>query len=154
MKHLILLCILISFSSLTNRAICQGISIELDTFMFKDGYFEEIDEAAKTPDDVLYLNLSMGHPKWKKIPEQAFAFKNLIRLDLSYNQVAGVSEKIGTLSHLEYLNLNGNHYLTNISDEIAKLEKLKELHLKDNRMSEEKIEKLKTLLPNCKIILN
>ena len=130
----------------------SGQGFEIDPYMMEDGWFDDLNEAAKTPDKVIYLALSMQHPKWTQVPVQAFDFINMKRLDLSFNQVASVADEISKLVNLEYLNLEGNHYLTKISDEIGKLTKLRELNLIDARMPAEAIKRLKELLPNCKVI--
>ena len=129
-------------------------SFEIDPYMMLDGWYDDINEAAKDPDGVIYLALSMQHPKWKEVPPQVFEFKNLKRLDLSFNQVANVANGISKCQSLEYLNLEGNHYLSKISDEIGKLPKLTELNLIDARISADGIKKIRELLPNCKILTN
>ena len=129
-----------------------GQGFEIDPYMMKEGWFDDVNEAAKTPDKVIFLALSMQHPKWTQVPVQAFDFKNLKRLDLSFNQVASVADEISKLENLEYFNLEGNHYLTKISDEIGKLTKLQELNLIDARIPAEGIKRIKELLPNCKVV--
>ena len=137
---------------LITTSLGASAQFEIDPYMMEDGWFDDVNEAAKTPDQVIYLALSMQHPKWKEVPPAVFAFENLKRLDLSFNQVAGVADGIGKLQNLEYLNLEGNHYLTKISDEIAKLPKLAELNLIDARISAADMAHLKEILPNCKIL--
>ena len=144
--------LLLSLSLLA--AMSVSAQIEIDPYMMEEGWFEDVVLAAKTPDKVIYLALSMQHPKWKEVPPQVFEMPNVKRLDLSFNQVAHVADGIGRLLNLEFLNLEGNHYLTKISDEIAKLTKLRELNLIDARIPAADLARLKALLPNCKILTN
>ncbi len=147
MKVLLLSLSLLSYISVSAQ-------FEIDPYMMEEGWFEDVNEAAKTPDKVIYLALSMQHPKWKEVPPVVFSFQNLKRLDLSFNQVAHVADGISQLQNLEYLNLEGNHYLTTISDEIAKLPKLTELNLIDARIPAADLARIKEILPNCKVVTN
>jgi Leucine-rich repeat (LRR) protein len=143
MKHVIFIVILLA--AFGSRSSAQEISI--DPYMFMNGYFDNLDEAKEQPDSVKYLALSMQHPKLKEIPEVIYSFKNLIRLDVSFNQVASVGDGIGKLTQLEYLNLEGNHYLTKVSDMVTKLPSLKELILIDARIPAADLEALIKSLP-------
>ena len=55
---------------------------------------------------------------------------NLVRLDLSFNNLVKLSPKIGTLQHLQQLWLNDNP-LREVPLELAECHKLKELDLKN-----------------------
>ena len=140
---------------LTLTLLCyMGASaqFEIDPYMMEEGWFENVNEAAKTPEKVIHLALSMQHPKWTEVPPVVFGFESLKRLDLSFNQVANVADDISKLQNLEYLNLEGNHYLTKISEEIAKLPKLAELNLIDARIPAADLAHIIEILPNCKVL--
>jgi hypothetical protein len=59
-----------------------------------------------------------------------FTLTNLVRLDLSFNNLVKVSAKIGSLKHLQQLWLNDNP-LREVPLELAECHKLKELDLKN-----------------------
>jgi Leucine-rich repeat (LRR) protein len=63
------------------------------------------------------------------LPE-VFKMQNLIRLDLSYNNIVKLSPQIGNLPNLQQLWLNDNP-LREIPVEISKCQKLKEVDLKN-----------------------
>ncbi len=76
----------------------------------------------------------------------------LKRLDVSYNQMTGMSAEIGQLNQLETLNYSYNK-ITGLPNELSKLRNsLKEFNLTGNPLSQDKINKLKTELPNTNII--
>ena len=72
-------------------------------------------------------------------------------LDLSDENLTSLPAEIGKLKNLMHLDLCFNK-LTSLPAEIGKLEKLKSLYLINNAISKEDIEKIKKLLPNCKIL--
>ena len=62
------------------------------------------------------------------IPEAIGELGNLVRLDLSHNQLVGLPAEIGLLTKLTKLDLNANR-LTSVPDEIGCLTGLKELYV-------------------------
>jgi len=71
-------------------------------------------------------------------------------LYLDNNQLTSLPTEIGNLVNLKCLYLYNNK-LTSLPTEIGNLEKLERLGLRNNHIPKEEIEKLKELLPNCKI---
>ncbi len=73
-------------------------------------------------------------------------------LDVSYNNMTGVPAEIGQLRSLETLNYSHNK-ITAFPNEIANLKgNLKELDLTGNPLDSATLSKLRTLLPNTRII--
>ena len=76
----------------------------------------------------------------------------LKQLDVSYNKMTGMPAEIGQLSNLETLNYSYNN-IDGLPSELANLKNnLKEFNLTGNPLSQAQITKLKTSLPNTKII--
>jgi len=117
--------------------------------------FTSLEEALKTPDDVLKLDLRKN--KFKEFPKEIYQFKylqilNLSKnklvevpkeiarlkylqdLDLSRNRLESLPAEIGQLIHLSYFRL-GQNELFALPAEIGKLEKLKFLDLWSNNLS-------------------
>jgi Leucine-rich repeat (LRR) protein len=135
------------FSVLSMKAQTE---ITLDSLMFTENWFSNIEDAAKTPDKVLYLDL--GLRKLKTFPQEILTFKNVKRLYLSVNYWASVPEEIGNLKDLEILDLSSNYYLNKLPDGLQNCTRLKELIVKDHKLNAGEIERMKKLLPNVKIV--
>ena len=76
----------------------------------------------------------------------------LKQLDVSYNNMTGMPAEIGQLSNLEILNYSYNN-IDGLPNELANLKNnLKVFNLTGNPLSQDKINKLKTELPNTNII--
>ncbi len=76
----------------------------------------------------------------------------LKQLDVSYNKMTGMPAEIGQLSNLETLNYSYNN-ITGLPNELSNLRNnLKEFNLTGNPLSQDKINKLETELPNTNII--
>ena len=76
--------------------------------------------------------------------------KNVYNLDLSYKELTNLPTEIEKLTNLTYLDLSYNQ-LTNLPPEIEKLSNLTYCNLYFNQLTKEEQEKIKKLLPNCKI---
>ena len=135
-----------------SQASAQDV-VDIDPLVFSPNYFDDLEEAKKNPDEVFYLDLSLYDPKFTTIPSEIYELKNLQRLNLSFNRIARVDAEVGNLTNLEVFSLQGNHYLTFISEEIAKCKKLKELNIHTTGMSKAAVEKISKLLPEgCEFI--
>lgn len=76
----------------------------------------------------------------------------LMSLDVSYNNMTGMPAEIGQLSKLQTLNYSHNQ-ITNLPNELANLKSnLVEFDLTGNPLSASAIAKLKSELPNTKIV--
>jgi Leucine-rich repeat (LRR) protein len=95
----------------------------------------------------LYLNSN----QLTTLPESIGDFENINVLFLSENQLTSLPESIGKLQTLQYLNLMSNQ-LTALPKSIKYLKNLSMMYLRDNPMSQEYVDRLRTLLPNCEII--
>ena len=94
------------------------------------------------------LNLGLNY--LDSLPPEIGELKNLTGLYLSNNHLKNLPAAIGELPNLEYLHLNFNG-LSSLPAGIKQLKKLKSLKLQGNTISKEEQQKIKTLLPNCKI---
>lgn len=129
-------------------AFAQDGAMEgIDAFFMEPGYYDDLDMAKQNPDSVLYLDLSLQSPKLKQIPEAVYDFKNLKYLELAYNQIGSVSDQISELQALEVLGLNGNKYLTSVSESVAQLKSLKLLQVSDTGLKSGQVDELRKLLP-------
>lgn len=116
-------------------------------------YFDNMDEAKKDPEKVHYLDLSLQSPKLTTIPPEIYTFTNLKKLTLSFNRIVSVDDGIGNLVNLEELHIEGNHYMTSFSLEVAKCTKLVKVNIKDARIPAEKVTSLAEALPKgCELI--
>ncbi|MCH8905230.1 MAG: leucine-rich repeat domain-containing protein [Bacteroidetes bacterium] len=126
-------------------------TIEIDTFIFKVGYFDELSEAFKTPMEVLYLDLSMR--KFTEIPAALGDFENLIRLDLSYNKFTSLPPELGKLSKVTFFSLTGCYNMTSVPDELKNLSSLEELYLEDMLKSQAAlVERIVAMFPDIKVV--
>ncbi len=100
---------------------------------------EEYDDLAKGPDENGILNLS--YSDFQTIPYEICNeySKRLISLNLSYNNLAVISEQIGNLSLLKELNVSHNR-LTTISAALGKCIRLRKLNLSHNDVTSVPIE--------------
>lgn len=89
--------------------------------------------------------------KLTTLPESFGNLENLRDLYLNENEIISLPESIGGLKNLLYLDLSYNN-LTTLPKNIRKLQNLEFLYLRGNPMSQEYVDRLRTLLPNCKII--
>jgi hypothetical protein len=128
-------------------------------------YFDKI---KKVPISITQLSelqeLSIYSDSISLIPKELINLKNITRIKIINLRQDSIPNPIFSLKQLEYLNL-GNR-ITNISDKIYSLKKLKEFVLIDTpfSISEQnfhqknkkynKLEILKSKLPDCKFILN
>ena len=125
----------------------DGAKEGIDAFFMEPGYYDDFDMAKQNPDSVLYLDLSLQSPKLKQIPESVYTFKNVKYLELAYNQIGSVTDRILELQALEVLGLNGNKYLTTVSESVAQLKSLKLLQVSDTGLKSDQVDDLRRLLP-------
>jgi len=130
----------------------KGNEVELDpNLMFSENWFSDLESAKQNPDKVLYLDLSLK--KLKSFPREILTLKNLERLYLPYNYWTSIPEEIGTLTRLKVLDLSGNYYMNYLPKEgLSKLTNLQLLLIKDNKLAGGEIAKVRSLLPNTKIV--
>jgi len=111
--------------------------------------------------DILYLpefikhfkqleHLDLAGNELKRLPSEIGLLSKLKRLDLVSNELEYLPPEIGHLSNLEYLSLRHNN-LKKLPDDIAYLRNIRNLDLSFNKISRQEKEKIKKLLPNCKI---
>ena len=99
-------------------------------------------------DKLTELNLRSN--QLDSLPAEIEKLDKLTELGLSFNKLTKLHREIGQLNNLTFLDLRNNK-LTNLPVEIEKLGKLKRLYLSNNRIRKEEREKIKKLIPNCKI---
>jgi Leucine-rich repeat (LRR) protein len=145
MKYL--LAALLLFSVLKTQAQTE---IRLDSLMFTENWFNNFDDAKANPDKVWFLDL--GLRKMKTFPSEILEFKNVKRLYLSVNYWAVVPEEIGNLKQLEILDLSSNYYLNKLPEGLKNCTNLKELIVKDNKLNAGEVDKIKSLMPQLKVI--
>jgi len=150
MKYMMNLSLLIVLMMCTSYFNFAQETIEIDTFMFKPEYYEDLDEALAKPDHVLYLNLTMV--KLTSLPASIGNLKNVIRLDLSYNKFTTLPKEIGQLRKVEYLNLSGCYNLISVPAELANMKNVQVLHIKDMLRSQAAlVDKIIAMFPNAEI---
>jgi Leucine-rich repeat (LRR) protein len=94
--------------------------------------------------------LLLNHNNLSELPKEISELKALTYLSLNNNQLNVLPKEIGELKALTKLNLSFNQ-LTALPQEIGELKALTNLDLENNPISEEEQERIKKLLPNCKI---
>ena len=89
--------------------------------------------------------------KFTAVPNSIGNLKDLVALNLKGSNLKELPESIGNLKKLKSLNLNNNS-LTQLPDSIKNMTSLKSLSLKGNNISNDELNRIKTLLPKgCKI---
>jgi len=96
------------------------------------------------------VSLNLKGNELSAFPNSIRGLKELTSLDLSENDLQFLPKEIGALKKLTSLSLRGNK-LSMLPKEIGDLKKLKELDLSYNPLPPYEIEKIKKLLPDCKI---
>lgn len=115
--------------------------------------YTSIEEALAEPDQVIYLDLAMQHPKLTSIPKEVAQFPNLICLDVSFNRVATIPDEIKQCTKLETINLMGNRYLASLPKILKEVPNLKKVNVSDiPEWNATKRTEAKALLPNVKVI--
>ena len=94
--------------------------------------------------------LNLWDNQLKSLPKEIGQLTNLTSLRLLKTQLTSLPKEIGQLTKLSKLSLFNNQ-LTSLPKEIGQLTKLTELDLSENKFSNSEKERIKNLLPNCKI---
>lgn len=138
------------YAKYVNRTI-TGNSILIN---FPPSTFSGIPELTVFPKEICEIEdidqVMITSNKIASIPPEIANMKVLTNLNLSSNAFTNIPAVIGQLSKLEKLDLSNNP-ITDFSQELGQLVELKKLNLKKTKLSPEKQDALKTLLPNCKI---
>jgi Leucine-rich repeat (LRR) protein len=132
----------------------------VDAYFMEEGFYDNVKDAMADSEGTLYLDLSLQSPdsslqspKFQRIPEGVFQLKNLKHLELGFNQIGSIDDRILDLNQLEVLGLSGNKYLKSVSGKVFSMAQLKELHLKDTGLSSAQLDALKSKSPvSCKLI--
>ncbi|PCJ25840.1 MAG: hypothetical protein COA97_07105 [Flavobacteriales bacterium] len=103
------------------------------------------------PDLGAKLTKAPAGNKLDKFPETITAL-DLTTLILRNNNLTSIPPSIGKMTKLKKLVLTNNK-LTNLPDEIGQLTNLKNLVLKGNNIPTKEINRIQSMLPNCKIKL-
>lgn len=98
----------------------------------KPGYFNNLNEALKNPDQVKGLNLS--YQDLKEFPKDIFKLTNLADLRLNNNQIKVIPPQIAELAKLQWLELSSNQ-ISQLPREIGNLPELRELDLFKNKLT-------------------
>jgi Leucine-rich repeat (LRR) protein len=147
MKNLTLIIVVLFFSYVKSKAQTE---IRLDSLMFTENWFSDIETASANPDKVWFLDL--GLRKMKTFPPEILSFKNVKRLYLSVNYWPLIPDEIGNLKSLEILDLSSNYYLNKLPEGLKNCTALKELIVKDNKLNAGEIDKIKKLMPHITIV--
>lgn len=116
------------FAFFTHQLAAQQVlldSLTLDTLM----PFTSIQEALKTPDQVIKLELRKKG--LRSFPKEILQFKNLQYLDLSKNKITELPEEIGQLKSLQYFSVARNN-LVEFPFQIGELTNLYYLNANNN----------------------
>lgn len=112
---------------------------------------------SELPDEFFLLPdlqiLQCQHNELDTIPSSIFQLSSLKVLDFADNLIEIVPDEITQLSALETLALWDNP-ITYYAEGLSEMQQLKVLDVLNNAMSRETQERLKTSLPNCKIIMS
>jgi Leucine-rich repeat (LRR) protein len=112
---------------------------------------------SELPDEFFLLPdlqiLQCQHNELDTIPSSIFQLSSLKVLDFADNLIESVPDEITQLSALETLALWDNP-ITYYAEGLSEMQQLKVLDVLNNAMSRETQERLKTSLPNCKIIMS
>lgn len=142
--------LVIVFSFLVN--IQAQTEIKLDSLMFTPEWFSNMEDAMKNTDKVLFLDL--GLQKLKTFPKEILTLNNVKHLYLPVNYWSSIPNEIGTLKHLEVLDISSNYYLKTLPEGLKNCIVLKTLIVKDHKLNSGEIAKIKQLLPNVKVVTN
>ena len=130
----------------------DGAMDGIDAYFMEDGFYDNLKDAVADAEGTLYLDLSLQSPKLQKIPEGVYSLKNLKYLELGFNQIGSVDDRVLELTNLEVIGLDGNKYLKSVSDKLLSVSSLKELHLKDTGLSNEQLDAIESkLVETCKL---
>ncbi len=142
------------------------------TLLSRMPWFYTMDEAMRDPLSV--YKLSLKNEKLTSLPPQIMGMKNLQILNLSENKISEIPEEISMLSKLEVLILSQNQ-IRKLPESIKEMLYLKEVYLAKNKLNQVpawfgglgklrhldlsynplttyEIERLRTLLPKCKVL--
>jgi hypothetical protein len=120
-------------------------------YLFLMPYPEKLDAFPSEVCALTYLNrLRMPNHTFDSVPADIGMLTELEVLDLSGNRIRTLPPTIGDLKSLTKLDLSGNR-IESLPDSIGRLERLKQLQLKGNPLVPGELERLKKLLPRCKI---
>jgi hypothetical protein len=133
------------YEKLVGNTAMQGF------YLFLVPYPEKLEAFPTEVCELTYLNrLRMPNHRFDSVPEAIGNMEHLEVLDLSGNRIQSLPSTIGGLTSLKKLDLSGNQIRT-LPEEIGRLENLKQLQLKGNPLAPGEAERLKKLLPGCKI---
>lgn len=98
--------------------------------------------------------LLLGKSKITQLPNEIGQLENLEELYvLGGRELTSVPKEIGSCTKLKKMSFFRNK-LTTSPDEIVHLKSLKSLDLRENNFSQTERERIKQLLPNCKIVFD
>tara|TARA_Y100000589_G_C27198845_1_gene648377 strand:- start:12144 stop:12758 length:615 start_codon:yes stop_codon:yes gene_type:complete len=95
-------------------------------------------------------SIDLSKNKFEDFPVVLSALKNVKKINLNRNLISEIPDSIKYFKNLEYLDLWSNE-INYISQSIRELENLKEIDLRVIMFSIEDKNRIKSLLPNCKI---
>lgn len=96
------------------------------------------------------ISLNLTFNKLTSLPVEIGQLTNLTELDLRGNQLTSLPPEIGQLTNLTRLDLSFNE-LTSVPESIENLTKLTRLDLSCNELTRSEKQRVKRLLPNCKV---
>ncbi len=107
-------------------------------------------QVGRTATQGFYLFLMPYGNKFDEFPVRVCELTHLNQLRLPKHGFTTVPEEIGNLKHLKVLDLSGNQ-IERLPDSVGNLTNLKTLKIQDNPLAPGELERLKALLPGCKI---
>jgi hypothetical protein len=96
-------------------------------------------------------SLYVNYAYLQELPPELWQLTSLETLNLRANRLKTLSPGIARLRNLKKLDLSGNNFHS-LPKEIGQLKKLTWLKLSNNNFSKTEIERIKKLLPGCKIL--
>ena len=101
--------------------------------------------------DTGHSSLGLRNNHLTSLPAEIGRLTNLMTLSLGENRLTSLPAEIGRLTNLKLLDLSNNQ-LTSLPAEIGQLTNLTMLGLRHNKISNSEREKIKHLLPKCRIV--
>lgn len=119
--------------------------------VFSGNWFSDLDEASKEPEKVIYLDLSLQ--KLKTFPSEILKFTNLEKLYLPYNYYPSIPDEIAVLDKVKELDISGSYYMNHLPIEGLKgMKSLEKIMISDNKLVAGELDKLRKALPGCTIV--